>query len=519
MRKIIGQLRSAWQDAPIRYVWLALPLAISFIAMNFTPLKEGDLWWHLKVGEIVLERRQVPQLDEFTFTAFHQPYLFNHSWFSDVVLYFSEQAGGLPLLVLWQSLIATTIAGLILHESLVRGAPPALAAVLTLASWVGIFPYSSIRPQAFSFLSFTLFFVLCSDHTQRKVNRLWLLPGVMLLWVNLHGAWIMGPILWAVYLCGSVLQRWWNPSRAVSAYPLLAWGLASILVLPINPSGLAVYRSLLSAGSNAINQQFVSEWQPLTITNPLSWAFFGLLALWILGLANTTKRPALHEVVLLLVFAAFGLRYLRMPPFFFIVAAPVVAETLAGIPLDDLKARLGRLPDVRSEKRQINILINRAFLSVMLGAAVFSIPPIRVALANQDSSSLISPQFPVAAVHALKQNVRPGTRLYNLAEWGGYLIWQTHPDALVFADGRVELLNAADWEDYITLSTGAAGWRELVEQYQISYLVLSKSRQAGLILNAYQQGWHCLCEDDVAIVLSRQGSGGNCPSLENRDKP
>jgi hypothetical protein len=488
----------------IRQIWWMLPLAISFIAMNLTPLKEGDLWWHIKVGEQAVRSGQVPRLDEFTFTAFQQPYLFSHSWFSEVALFIIERVGGLSSLVLLQAVVSTIIVALLLRASAQRGAPATLAAILTIIGWVGLYPYSSTRPQIFSFLFLAIYAALCSDYALRGKNRLWLLPVVMVLWINFHGAWITGIMLWAITLGGAVLQRWWNASESVSPRPLLVWGIVSILVLPLNPEGFAIYRSLLSAGSNPINQQFVSEWQPLVITNMLSWAFFGLLALWIVGLAFTAKRPRLYEIALMLVFAAFALRYLRMPPFFYIVSVPIIAETLAGIEWQRLQARFAKILAAGGGNPQRSGTINLIFLLALISGTITSLPPLRLAFLGQPESSLISKNFPVQAVADL---TLPSERIFSLPEWGGYLIWSQYPPAQVFVDGRVELFPTQIWDDYLHIAGVGENWQELLDQYGVDTLVLSRERQGALIEAASQNGWVIVAEDKVAVILMRRGAG------------
>lgn len=497
------------RETKIQHIWLALPLAISFIALNFTPLREGDLWLHIKVGEQAIHNWQVPRLDQFTFTAYQQPYLFSHSWLGGIALFIVEKIGGLPLLVALQATINTLIVALLLRASVQRGVPAALAATLTSIAWVGLYPYSSARPQIFSFLFFALYIALCNDYTQRGKNRLWLLPIVMALWINFHGAWVMGIMVWLITVGGVMLQSWWRRENVAQIRPLLGWGIAAILVLPLNPEGFAIYRSLLSAGSNPINQQFVSEWQPLVITNILSWVFFGLLTVWIVGLAYTEKRPQLYEVVLMLIFAALSLRYLRMPPFFYILAVPIIAETLtAANEWRNIQTRLARVLTKGNYSARRFGIINTIILLTILPSTIISLPQLRLALSGKlrtmPNSSLISDYFPVQAVAAMPQLRR---RIFSLPEWGGYLIWAQYPPSQVFVDGRVELFPIQVWNDYLHIVTVAENWHDLLDQYSVNTLILSKERQKALIEAARKSDWVVLTEDAVAVILVRHDEG------------
>lgn len=443
---------------------------------------------------------QVPRFDEFTYTAFQSEYLFSYSWLSDVCFYVIYKVFGLTGLVLCQTLIGTTIVALLLRESVHRRVTPSLAAVLTLICWIGYYPYSSTRPQIFSFIFFCMFYLLCCDYLRNGKNRLWLLPVLMIAWINSHGAWVMGLVLLGICLGGALLERWWNPGHALSPRPLLLWTIVTLSVLPLNPEGFAFYRNLISVGSNQIIQQFVSEWQPLVITNSVSWPFFGLLGLWICSLAYTTRRPRVYELALMLVFAVLGFQYLRMLPFFFILASPIVAETLGNIQWDELKNRIGSGLN-SSEGARSKGLFNGAFLIILLFGMVGSIPWIRLPLLGKSSSSLISPYFPVEAIGKLSS---PPMRVFSLPEWGGYITWSLHPPTTVFADGRVELLPTEVWDDYLTIATASAGWDELLEHYRVDTLILSKARHGALIVAARQKGWVNIAEDDVAVILGNE---------------
>jgi hypothetical protein len=503
---------------PIRYVWLMLPLAISFIALNFTPLKEGDLWWHIKLGEVIVRARTIPNTDFFSFTALGQPYFFSYSWLSDVIFFLLEQIGGLAALALLQGVVSLCIVALLLRESHQRGVAPTISATLALVGWVGLYPYSSTRPQIFSFLLFAMTFVVCNDYLQRRQNHLWLLPLVMVAWTNLHGGWVMGIILWAITCAGAVLQGWWqsegNGSGVKTLRPLLGWGAVAILVLPLNPEGFAVYRSLLVAGSNPINQQLVSEWQPLVITNLLSWTFFGLLALWIVALAFTSKRPRLYEVALMLVFAAFSLRYLRMPPFFYILSVPIIAETFAGIEWQQFQRRFAKILAAGGGDTQRSSTINAIFLLALIVGTIISLPPLRLAFSEKATLSLVSKNFPVQAVTKL---TLPPRRIFSLPEWGGYLIWSQYPPAQVFIDGRVELFSMQTWDDYLHIASVGENWQNLLDQYDVDTLVLSKERQGALIEAASQNGWMSVAEDEVAVILVRREGGSSETSKGNAE--
>jgi hypothetical protein len=510
--------RRIYESISIRHVWLLMPLALSFILLCITPLKEGDLWWNLKLGEQILANHRIPEVDTFSFITAGQPYYYTRYWLSDALLGLISLAGGRSALVISQAVIGVIIAGSLLRESMLRGVPAPVATFFVLFGWIGLYPFISIRPQTFSFLVFALLYWVLSEYLFGRHNYLWLLPILMIVWVNLHGSWAMGLLLLLVSTIFLAVTKFVTVSPVVAIKPLAGWSLATLVAVLINPDGIQVYRSVIATSSNPIVQTYVSEWQPLVITNVLSWAFFALLAVWAIGLAYSQKRPRLHELVLVIVLAAVALRYLRMLPFFLIVATPIVAELFARIDWTLLQSRLGRLTSAGIPTRGAATRINLIFLLAMSTGIVASLPPVWLTVTGKPESSLISSFFPVEAAEFIAATAKPGARLYNLPEWGGYLIWRLNPQALVFTDGRVELYSTAVWEDYIRIAEANTPQDlALLDQYQVDYLVLSKARQARLILASAEIGWRCIHEDSTALVLARSSlpatNENTCPSL------
>ena len=55
---------------------------------------DGDLWWHIRTGEHLLETHDWPRVDPFSFTAAGAPWM-AAEWLGDVVLALGARAGGL----------------------------------------------------------------------------------------------------------------------------------------------------------------------------------------------------------------------------------------------------------------------------------------------------------------------------------------------------------------------------------------------------------------------------------------
>src|SRR5215475_1111239 len=63
-----------------------LIFALGLFALAARPMRDPDLWWHLRTGELIVQSHDVPHTDPFSFTRQVQPWI-NHEWLSDVLIY------------------------------------------------------------------------------------------------------------------------------------------------------------------------------------------------------------------------------------------------------------------------------------------------------------------------------------------------------------------------------------------------------------------------------------------------
>ncbi len=220
-------------------------LGMGLLVMAARGVHDPDVWWHLRAGQEIVASHHVPRRDIFSYTRYGQPWI-AHEWLSEVIFYLIFRAGSWAgLMVAFAGVIAGTF--LLLYRQCagrpyIAGLMVALGAMATVPSW-------GVRPQIFSMLLAAVFLWLLekarrSDPSQ--LHFLWWTPLLMLLWVNLHGGFLLGPALMAITLAGWLLEAWlgltkWPEARA-RAWRLGAALTACVALIPLNPNGLELYR-------------------------------------------------------------------------------------------------------------------------------------------------------------------------------------------------------------------------------------------------------------------------------------
>lgn len=487
------------------HVWLFAALILIGLRPLLTPIPANDFWWHMATGRIIVETGSIPQVDSFSYTQAGESF-FNQSWLSQVLLYGLYSIGGAALLLIVQSIVLAATYWLILKICLWRTNNVKLSVSLLLLTTLPLsFDNWLVRPQSYTFLLFAAFLAILSAYRLGRFNRLWLLPILMVLWVNLHGSFVLGGVLiGATFVCewlkqfAAGLHKSMRPNEPPSeAYqpplkPLFISGVVTALALLINPRGFAVLgyvRNLLSSSSVTT---LVTEWAPPTIRETNGLIFFLFLFLCIAVLAYSTCKPDFTDMVLAAMFLWLALGAVRNIVWFGMIATPLIASQLATLLPASSGARRSA-PGVPA--------LNWALVGVLSLLYFLGLPWIKTSLDLPPAvGALFEESTPIEAVACMQEQPERPQRLFHEMGYGSYLIWQT-PEQKVFIDPRIELYPYSQWVDYINLSAGN-NVDALIEKYQFDGMLLDTTRQLDLI-NALEQHskWRTVCSTEHTVYM------------------
>ena len=152
-------------------------------------LADGDTGWHIRNGQLILERHSVPHQDWFGFGADGHAW-FAWEWLADVVFALLHRAAGLKGVVYFSGLLIAATQWVAFRHCMWRGVNPLTALAVVLAATNAASIHFLARPHVF-----TLLFVACAawllDRDRSCESRsVWLLPGVVAIWTNLHGGFL-----------------------------------------------------------------------------------------------------------------------------------------------------------------------------------------------------------------------------------------------------------------------------------------------------------------------------------------
>jgi hypothetical protein len=469
---------------PVMLAGLLAVLAVLTVRARFDDL---DMWWHLKMGEIIWTTHAIPLADNFSYTSNHQAVV-PQEWLAQVAIYGAWKWAGFSGLMLWLCLLTTVvlIAGYGLCSLYSGNAKVAFvgAMIIWLFATVGF----AVRPQMISYLLLIAELVLI--HLGRTRNPLWFfwLPILFSLWINCHGSFILGIILAAVILftslfcfqAGSLTAQRWNPrARRMMAFSLLL----SVAALFLNPAGI---KQILYPFDTMLHMHIllgnVDEWAPLNMTEERGVALLAVLLCIFLLVAVRRSELFFDELLLLAIGTWMAVSHMRMLFLFGMLAAPVLSRQLA-TSWEGYDAETDRIwPN-----------------AVMIGASLLAI-----FLAFPGSRNLeeqVENQSPQKAVEFIKANHLSGPMLNDYA-FGGYLIW-TAPEYPVFIDGRTDIY---EWSgvlgEFGRWATLQSAPNALLQKYRIGFCLLNRQSPMAHVLPLLHE-WKMVYADNNSVIFVR----------------
>ncbi|MEE9615430.1 MAG: hypothetical protein V3T90_00275 [Anaerolineae bacterium] len=497
-------------------IWLdtrRLATAILFVAVFAMAVRapaDSDTWWHLKAGQVTVERGRILQEDLFSHTRYGSPWI-NHSWLSQVVLYWLFDRFSYAGLGLWMA--AVVVAAFAFVYLQMEGDVFTRAFIVILAAATSGVIWSA-RPQLFSFLLTAVVAYLLYLFKWRRINRLWLLPPLFILWVNLHAGYALGFIILLGFVAGEVLNNLLAlvPSagsghRSPGDDSIVGWkgigmvilfSLLSVLLLVLNPNTTRMWVYPFQTARIQILQQFIQEWQSPDFHPLHTQTFIWMLLATLAAVGLSGRRVDGSDLVLTGGLAYAALLAGRNIAPFALVAAPTLSRHVA--------VAVQRWSGAARARGWLGTPRRRA-PTPALGAVNWGLLVLIVALAGVKVYLPLRPGFnealqreslPVGAIEWIQANPPQG-RMFNHYNWGGYLVWRLWPDYRVFVDGRTYLYGDEILYDYVEIQAPGPHCEELLGEYEVSFVVTRAGDALSVVLGR-TPGWRLVYEDVMAVI-------------------
>jgi len=471
-------------------VLFSTTLALSLASKGY--VLDPDIWWHLKVGDWIVQHRAVPLVGILSRTASARPWI-AYSWGFEVVLSRFYAWLGLTGFA-WFGVGLTVLVSVVLFATCFALSHRfwrswLLTCLGSLAYVYSLYP----RPVFFSMILFnlTLYMILKAQRTGRIPILYWL-PFVFLVWANLHIQFIYGLATLGLYIALNATLRFLSRVRlkpevfrepSLSLSGLVAVFGASLAASCVGPYSYRLFVVVFEYARAKQTYSVIQELQSPSFTTLICFVllFVIMAAFYAVG---WRKKLDTFQLCLLIVASLCTFRTVRDAWF---VAIPAILF-LADFPADPADQDPALRP---------------AGLFALTGAIAI----LAFLLASNlgfDSRGIdrsISQEYPVDAANFLRRIHPPGP-LYNNFDWGGFLTWYL-PDYPVAIDGRNDLYGDAFVARYILFNSGdRTDGEPLLDESGV--VLLSKEASLAKLLKIDSR-FQLVYEDQIADVFVRNG--------------
>jgi len=519
-------------------IFIALLGLLCFTPLSVRLLGDAGIGWHIRTGQGILATHAIPRADLFSATMLGKPW-FAWEWLYDILVGGLDRAAGLNAVVFVTALVIAGVFAWTFRLMVRRGTNVLIAVLLVLLSASASMIHFLARPHVVSWL-FTVawFWVLdltekecLADGAWKERRILWLLPLLMLVWVNLHGGWLVGFVLLAIYWISAV---WMSFARghdkleeillrlrlAKRATELAIMGVIAAAATLANPYGWKLHSHIYHYLFNRFLMDHIDEFQSPNFHGVAQKCFAVLIMIALVALGVRARRVGLSEGLVVLFAVYSGLVASRNIPvsslLLVIVAGPLLSEAFAktrwrrflgwsrgaelrsaGQPRAAVPTFFARMGGVELGMRGHVGAVLAGVLSCWIVLHGGFAGSARLMDAHFDAA-----RFPDNAVNFIAQQDSREPVL-SPDYWGGYLIYRLYPKVLVVADDRHDLYGEEFFKSYLKMVHVEPGWDALIREQRVHRVLMPKGSAVANIL-AESGGWQIVYEDNVAVLFERR---------------
>ncbi|OLC90367.1 MAG: hypothetical protein AUH86_23190 [Acidobacteria bacterium 13_1_40CM_4_58_4] len=501
-------------------IFIVLFGAVTWGALAPRLLGDAGIGWHIRNGEQMLRMHAITRIDSFSFTMSGRPW-YAWEWLYDVVIAGVHDRLGLNGVVFFTALAIAATFALTLRLAVRRGAVLPVTVILLALSISASTIHFFARPHVLSWLFAAMWFQLLdsseissSRETDRRV--LWL-PVLMLLWVNLHGGFLLGFALLGLYLIAGLIRHSGSREGPKDATRQRLKHLGTVTVLSllaslINPYSYKLHLHVYQYLSNRWLMNHIDEFLSPNFHGVAQQCFAALLLIAIVALAIAPKKPQLSQLFVIIFAAYSGLYAARNLPvssiLLTLIVAPLLSQVVVGAHTNPqlpprLRAFFSRCESFTSRMGGMELRF-RGHLwpvaAVMLGLLV-CLQHGKLGSRQLMDARFDAKRFPVQAAEVI---ARRGIDqpIFTPDSWGGYLIYRLYPQTKVFVDDRHDLYGEQFLKDYLKVIRVAPDWDKVLNEMHVDWVLVPAGSSLANMLRETSQ-WTVIHEDGTEVLFQR----------------
>ena len=492
-------------------IWISLALLI-ITAIAIYPVfgDDNDIWFHLAYGkQYVTHMTWHIDQTQFSWTPVDVTDWIYGTWLGSSLMYLVYELGGISGLFVMQWLILITVLLLIVQYARILDDRLDMFRIMCLLLTLIVLKLTQVylKPQLISTLLFsiTVFIYYYSIQIQHNDSRAYYFyPLILLLWVNIHGEFMVGLAFLGIAFTGEVIASILYKNYDKLKKVLIPFGIViciSFIATLINPDGIKYPVSILRVwlterdpvskanvsvlnmwtyvGFHMQNYNFVNA-ADIIVSMGIFYVIFCLVAM------RRTRRINIPILLLNISFVYLSMKAARATLFYPIVWCYSVYTLMFEAKLWDIKRKLAPF-------------FTAVFVSVSVYCLYLMITTVPFATwlgYHYDD------YFPKKEVEFIKRYHLPGP-IFNDYLLGGYMMWTMYPEYKVWIDPRSGPYIKEVLPDWLTITghLNDANFKYLTTKYPFKIALIGMWRSDVIFWFLKHPDWKLIYFDKCAAVL------------------
>ncbi|MGD1091649.1 MAG: hypothetical protein ABSB35_06600 [Bryobacteraceae bacterium] len=460
-------------------------------------LVDGDVGWHIRSGEYILDHHAVPHHDLYSFSKPNAPW-YAWEWLTDVIDASLHRISGLKGIVLLAGVVIALFATTLLRRMVWRGVNLFIAMIVALLGVGAASMHFLARPHIFTLLLLSVSVWMLEADRRSPSRRIWWLVPLTIVWTNLHGGFLALIAVLGLAAVGTAAEAWAGRATRAAAVRYFALTFICAASSLVNPYGYGLHVHVVEYLRSDWIRNVIQEFQSPSFRTENMMQFEALLFIGLVVAGSLARRWRIVETLWIVYFAYMSLSSVRHVPVFVAVTTPVIAAELSG--WWELWTRS------LSKKSLIGILNQMAGDSMAGFRRSSSLPFLAVGVLVFLGHPIPWPKdfpaemFPVKLVHEHAAEIL-NSRILTTDQWADYLIY-TNPRQKVFVDGRSDFYGPEVGNEYIRITNGQWDWEQLMAKYDFNLALMPIDTAISQLLKR-SPAWRVIEDDGKHILLVR----------------
>jgi hypothetical protein len=473
--------------------WLGV---VFVVILGFKLVHDTDIFWQVKLGQIMLEEGRIPLADRFTYTHAGEPAPPIY-WLAQVLLAFVHKIGG------WHLARAVhhvaLVGSLLVATATCRRDRTSTFSVLIAMTFgfVVMLSNSDFRPQTFGLLGFAILLALARGRASFWC-KLVVASVTLVVWQNMHPSVVVGTIALGALAVADFLDRRQDRESGRQQIVLTLLAFISQFATPLGVHILQVSRDNLRISRDVLHiGEWLPPWNPLIAPESVRsyWivlfgSFVAIIWFW--------RHVSYRDRALFFTMTALSLYASRFIALWALALVPLWAELAERIVPRDMFVWARHREDQAARGVRSWILPAAAMLIVI------NLQGVRI-------GSIFRPEINDNGIAVLRAELRVAARIYNTYGWAGPLVLEGSPEWRISVDGRLYFYkDPAEWNAIEDARAGRISLDELEHAHHPDAFFLYPGTDRALIDRLVKCPRWRVCyrgPTSVAFVRARRENG------------